>query len=80
MSGFLAYRLGLETGLPQSRISAILQGRRSITAGTAVRWKRYLGASARFWLGLQDDFNLEEALINERASIEAVRPRPGITG
>ena len=55
-----AYRLAKDTFLPQTRISAIIKGKRRITADTALRFSRYFGNSAKFWLGLQDDFDLEE--------------------
>ncbi|NUN10948.1 MAG: HigA family addiction module antidote protein [Ignavibacteriaceae bacterium] len=55
-----AYRLSKETGLPQTRISGIIKGKRSITADTALRFSRYFGNSAKFWLGLQIDYDLEE--------------------
>ncbi len=57
-----AYRLSKDIGIPQTRISAILKGRRRITADTALRLSKYFGNSAKFWLGLQDDFDLEEEL------------------
>jgi len=56
-----AYRLAKDTFLPQTRISEIVKGRRRITADTALRLSRYFGNSAKFWLGLQDDFDLEES-------------------
>ncbi len=55
-----AYRLSKEIGIPQTRISQILKGRRRITADTALRLSAFFGNSARFWLGLQDDYDLEE--------------------
>jgi len=55
-----AYRLAKETFLPQTRISEIIKGRRRITADTALRFAKYFGTSAKFWLGLQDDYDLEE--------------------
>jgi antitoxin HigA-1 len=58
--GISAYRLAKDTFLPQTRISEIIKGRRRITADTALRLSRYFGNSAKFWLGLQDDFDLEE--------------------
>ena len=62
-----AYRLSKDIGIPQTRISAILKGRRRITADTALRLSKYFGNSAKFWLGLQDDFDLEEELLaNEK--------------
>jgi addiction module HigA family antidote len=62
-----AYRLSKDIGIPQTRISAILKGKRRITADTALRLSKYFGNSAKFWLGLQDDFDLEEELLaNEK--------------
>lgn len=58
--GVSAYRLSKETFIPQTRISQIIKGNRRITADTALRLSKYFGTSAKFWLGLQDDFDLEE--------------------
>jgi addiction module HigA family antidote len=55
-----AYKLSKDIGIPQTRTSAILKGLRGITADTALRLSLYFGTSAKFWLGLQDDFDLEE--------------------
>lgn len=55
-----AYRLSKETFIPQTRISQIIKGQRRITADTALRLSKYFGTSAKFWLGLQDDYDLEE--------------------
>jgi addiction module HigA family antidote len=55
-----AYKLSKDTGIPQPRISAIIKGKRRITADTALRLSKYFGNSAKFWLGLQDDFDIEE--------------------
>jgi antitoxin HigA-1 len=55
-----AYRLSKDTDIPQTRISQIIKGRRSITADTALRLASYLGTTAKFWLGLQADYDLEE--------------------
>jgi addiction module HigA family antidote len=58
--GISAYKLAKDIGIPQTRISEILKGNRRITADTALRFSKYFGTSAKFWLGLQDDFDLEE--------------------
>ena len=58
--GISAYRLSKDTGIPQTRISAVIKGHRRITADTALRFSKYFGNSAKFWLGLQDDFDIEE--------------------
>ena len=55
-----AYRLSKDLGIPQTRTSEIINGNRSITADTAIRLSYYFGNSAKFWLGLQNDFDLEE--------------------
>jgi antitoxin HigA-1 len=55
-----AYKLSKDTEIPQTRISLILKGKRKITADTALRLGSYFGNSAKFWLGLQDDYELEE--------------------
>ncbi|MCB9282664.1 MAG: HigA family addiction module antidote protein [Lewinellaceae bacterium] len=54
------YRLAKDLKIPQTRISEIVKGKRRITADTALRLAKYFGTSAKFWLGLQDDFDLEE--------------------
>ncbi len=55
-----AYRLSKDTEIPQTRISQIIKGKRRITADTALRFSSYFGTTAKFWLGLQDDFDIEE--------------------
>ncbi len=58
--GVSAYRLSKDTEIPQTRISEILKGNRRITTDTALRLSMYFGNSARFWLGLQVDYDIEE--------------------
>ena len=55
-----AYRLSKDLKIPQTRISEIIKGNRRITADTALRLSKYFGNSAKFWLGIQDDFDIEE--------------------
>lgn len=55
-----AYRLSREIKIPQTRISEIIKGKRRITADTALRLAKYFGNSPQFWLGLQNDYDLEE--------------------
>jgi len=55
-----AYRLAKDTEIPQTRISQIIKGKRRITADTALRFSSYFGTTAKFWLGLQDDYDIEE--------------------
>lgn len=53
--------LARAAGVPPRRINEIVLGKRSVTADTAVRLSLALGTSERFWLGLQADYDLEEA-------------------
>ena len=53
------YRLSKELNIPQTRISEIVKGKRRISTDTALRLSRYFGNSAKFWLGLQIDYDLE---------------------
>lgn len=55
-----AYKLSKEIDIPQTRISQIIKGNRRITADTALRLSSYFGNSAKFWLGLQDDYDIED--------------------
>ncbi len=55
-----AYRLSKNLEIPQTRISQIIKGRRRITADTALRLSSFFGNSAKFWLGLQNDYDIEE--------------------
>ena len=54
-------RLARDIGVPPRRINEIAHGKRSITADTALRLARYFGTSEAFWMGLQADYDLEEA-------------------
>ena len=68
-----AYKLSKDIGIPQTRTSAILKGMRAITADTALRFSIYFGTSAKFWLGLQDDFDLEEAQRTKQKEFEKIK-------
>ena len=68
-----AYKLSKDIGIPQTRTSAILKGVRGITADTALRLSLYFGTSPKFWLGLQDDFDLEQALKNKQTELNKIK-------
>ena len=70
--GITAYRLSKDTFIPQTRISEILKGRRRITADSALRFAKYFGNSPKFWLGLQDDYDLEEEGINKKSELDEI--------
>ncbi|MCF6271533.1 MAG: HigA family addiction module antitoxin [Melioribacteraceae bacterium] len=51
-------QLSRELFVPPNRISEIVNGKRSVTADTALRFERYFGIEAQFWLNLQSEYNL----------------------
>lgn len=59
--GISQNRLARSLGVPPRRVNEIVLGKRAVTPDTALRLARYFGTSERFWLGLQMDFDLEEA-------------------
>ena len=67
-------RLAREIGVPAPRINAIVQGKRSISADTALRLARALGTSPDFWLNLQKRFELRTAEIELGAKLKAIKP------
>lgn len=73
--GISQNHLAMEIRVPARRINEIVLGKRRITADTALRLARYFGTSAKFWLGLQMDYDLDlaadelgERLISDIAS------------
>ena len=64
------YRLAIDTGIPHSRVTAIIKGERTITPDTALRLARYFGNSAEFWLGLQKEYDLRKAREELGSTIE----------
>jgi len=71
--GITAYRLSIEIGIPQTRISEIIKGNRRITADTAIRLSNYFGNSTKFWLGLQNDFDVEEEFNKKATEYRAIK-------
>jgi addiction module HigA family antidote len=67
-----AYRLSKDVGIPQTRTSQIIKGKRRITADTALRFSKYFGTSVKFWLGLQNDFDIEEERNKLKAELENI--------
>ncbi len=68
-----AYRLSKDLKIPQTRISEIIKGNRRITADTALRLSKYFGNSAKFWLGLQNDFDIEEEKKNKEKELREIK-------
>ncbi len=54
-----AYKLAKDIGIPQSRISDIINGKRGITADTAMRFAMYFGTTPQFWLNIQNQYDLD---------------------
>ena len=68
-----AYRLSKDIGIPQTRIHEILKCNRGISADTALRLSLYFGNSSKFCLGLQDDFDLEEASKSKQQELKKIK-------
>lgn len=78
-----SYRLCKDLKIPQTRIyfvrstyglgSEIIKGSQRVTADTALRLSKYFGNSAQFWLGLQDDFNIEEEKENKKQELKSIK-------
>lgn len=68
-----AYKLAKEIAIPQTRISLIIKGKRRVSADTALRLSKYFGNSAKFWLGLQDDYDIEEEILQKKSEINAIK-------
>jgi antitoxin HigA-1 len=69
-----AYKLSKDVEIPQPRISEIVKGNRRITADTALRLSKYFGNSAKFWLGLQGDFDIEEEKFAKGSILKSIKP------
>ena len=68
-----AYRLSKDLKIPQTRISEIIKGNRRITADTALRLSIYFGNSAKFWLGIQNDYDIEEEKKNKEKELNEIK-------
>lgn len=66
------YKLSKELGVAQTRISEIVKGNRRISADTAVRLSIYFGNSPKFWLGLQDDYDIENELLQKSIELKKI--------
>ena len=73
-----AHRLSKDLKIPQTRISQIIKGKRRITADTALRLSKYFGNSAKFWLGLQDDFDIEDEHDKKKAELDEIKKNKNV--
>ncbi len=69
--GLSANRLALALGVPSGRITDVLNGRRSITADTAVRLGHFFANSPQFWLDLQGQYDI--AVVERDRGAESAR-------
>lgn len=69
-----AYRLSKETSIPQTRISEIIKGKRSISIDTAIKFSLYFGNSVKFWIGLQVDYDIEEVKKKNKLIYRGIKP------
>lgn len=67
-------KLARTMGVPPRRINEIVHGKRAVTADTAIRLARALGTSEQFWMGLQADYDLEEARKSARSELNKIEP------
>ncbi len=68
-----AYKLSKEIVIPQTRLSEIIKGNRRITADTALRLAKFFGNSAKFWLGLQGDYDIELEASLKKDELESIK-------
>lgn len=67
-----AYKVAKETYIPQTRIGEIIKGKRRVTADTAMRLGRLFGTTPHFWLGLQNDYDVEEEEKTIKKELKAI--------
>ncbi|MBK9583167.1 MAG: HigA family addiction module antidote protein [Saprospiraceae bacterium] len=71
--GITAYRLSQAINIPQTRTSQILKGKRRITADTALMLSKFFGPSTKFWLGLQNEFDIEAERNNIKKELDHIQ-------
>ncbi|MDO8434122.1 MAG: HigA family addiction module antitoxin [Candidatus Binatus sp.] len=74
-AGITVNRMAMDIRVPVSRVYEIVNGRRTITADTALRLARYLGTTPEFWMNLQAKYELRK-IMAERADSIAAEVRP----
>lgn len=73
--GITAYELAKNIGVDPMRISKIINGTRKITADTAIRFSRYFGTSAEYWINIQSLFDLDVAKEKNREEYKKIHPK-----
>jgi len=72
--GVTQHRLAVAIGVPPRRINEIVHGKRRITTDTALRLARYFGTSERFWLNLQDRYDIEVERDRLGPALDEIQP------
>ena len=78
--GITPYRLAKEIGVPQTRLSEIIGGRRGISADTGLRLSRALGLSDMFWINLQARYDADMVRIDKNDELEHIHPLAACAG
>ncbi len=73
--GLTAYELARSIGVDSMRISRIINGTRKITADTAIRFSKYFGTSAEYWLNLQSLYDLDIAKEKNQKEYKKIHPK-----
>jgi len=73
-----SYKLSRYLEIPKSRIYQILKGKQRITVNTALKLSTYFGNSAKFWIGLKDEFDIEKVIITKCGILERINSRSKI--
>ena len=68
-----AYRLSKETGIPESKLSDIIHGKRNITAQLSLKLGKFFELNSEFWLGLQNDFDLRKERENLKKELNSIK-------
>ena len=64
--------------VPYQRVNELVNGRRGVTASTALRLARFFGNTPEFWLSLQHRWDLHRALRTEKSDLERIRPAKSV--
>jgi addiction module HigA family antidote len=72
--GISAYRLAKATFIPQTRISQIVAGKRRVSVDTALRFSKFFGNSAHFWIQLQIDYDIELENEIQKETLDKIHP------
>ena len=67
-------RLAKDIGVPATRVQELIDGKRGVSADTALRLSRYFGTSAELWMGLQSDYELERTKMRLGDQLNGVKP------